>query len=630
MVLRDSFEAPSASLNSPRASRAKEGSKTPSSKHSTSDKSRRRQRSSSSRAAEKSPSGLGNERSRRSELFSMIANLRSSSPTSTPGQHELKTPPHLRSLRNAGPESRAPPTPTAAAENEEVFLGSSPTPGTRTRTQVSQLSSSLPARSNHIDVDPPSSPPEIRASSPNGRKQPDHDKHSGMNPPRSWNKGTDNPKGENISKTPTAPISTPKSNRNASPHESGDNNGHGSKSERRRSSKGRFVKSPHSQREPDSTPSKVTKPRNRDQHGKFSAKGTPSPASTSNSSRIQRGGSHSKSRSARPPDGTGSGSDDMETQITSQLEQDLELAVDKDETTSAEQSEPPHSYPMSKKRKREVEGSLASTKVRRRSSRRVSNKEPTADAEIRTIHTSRSTISRPLPSPSHESSTDEPRSRKRKSRSEDTTSDSASPRLTEDTETTDQAQGIGRDEESPEPSQKRRKSTRLSGHTDLPVSEDSSRHAKTPPTRKKGKNKANRSRSSLRHFEVPTEETSQADNLEIQESPVEDTTAASSEVPEQSGEDHPDKESFAVLVGSQGAGPESNTGRPATVDGHGTSAQETGTESDKNETAILRSLRGVLGDVGNAPLNMDTLKEVDNLLFEIRVRAHDSLRRESG
>ncbi|RJE16897.1 hypothetical protein PHISCL_10766, partial [Aspergillus sclerotialis] len=51
---------------------------------------------------------------------------------------------------------------------------------------------------------------------------------------------------------------------------------------------------------------------------------------------IQRGESRSETRSAGVSDTNGSGTDDMETQIASQLEQDLELAVDKNETAGAE------------------------------------------------------------------------------------------------------------------------------------------------------------------------------------------------------------------------------------------------------------------------------------------------------
>ncbi|KAL4946645.1 Rap1-interacting factor 1 N terminal-domain-containing protein [Aspergillus oleicola] len=101
------------------------------------------------------------------KMFSMIDNLRSSSPpTTTPRELGFLTPPHLRSLRNEESGSETPQTPTipaVAADNEEGFLGSSPTPAIRGRAS-SVVSASHPlvsAVTDSMEIDPPSSPPEL-------------------------------------------------------------------------------------------------------------------------------------------------------------------------------------------------------------------------------------------------------------------------------------------------------------------------------------------------------------------------------------------------------------------------------------------------------------------------------------
>ncbi|KAL4928838.1 putative telomere length regulator protein (Rif1) [Aspergillus undulatus] len=111
------------------------------------------------------PSGQ-QDSTRHREMFSMIDNLRSSSPpTATPRELGFLTPPHLRSLRNEESGSEIPQTPTipaVQADNEEGFLGSSPTPAIRGRASsvASAIPPSVSAVADSMDVDPPSSPPE--------------------------------------------------------------------------------------------------------------------------------------------------------------------------------------------------------------------------------------------------------------------------------------------------------------------------------------------------------------------------------------------------------------------------------------------------------------------------------------
>ncbi|KAL4796756.1 Rap1-interacting factor 1 N terminal-domain-containing protein [Aspergillus venezuelensis] len=101
------------------------------------------------------------------KMFSMIDNLRSSSPpTTTPRDLGFMTPPHLRNLRNEESGSETPQTPmipAIPADKEEGFLGSSPTPAIRGRTSsvASASHPSISAVADSMEIDPPSSPPEL-------------------------------------------------------------------------------------------------------------------------------------------------------------------------------------------------------------------------------------------------------------------------------------------------------------------------------------------------------------------------------------------------------------------------------------------------------------------------------------
>jgi hypothetical protein len=53
-------------------------------------------------------------------------------------------------------------------------------------------------------------------------------------------------------------------------------------------------------------------------------------------------------------------------------------------------------------------------------------------------------------------------------------------------------------------------------------------------------------------------------------------------------------------------------------------------EPDTSESGITRSLRKILADMKSAKLGQSALREVDDLLFNIRVEAHDASRRHSN
>lgn len=294
----------------------------------------------------------------------------------------------------------------------------------------------------------------------------------------------------------------------------------------------------------------------------------------------------------------------METQIASQLGQDLELAVDQDEKHDTEESELPSTYPMTKKRKRNVDESHTEpTKGRRRSSRRASTKEPSSDPQgIRTIRTRRSIITSSIQEPTSNLPPTEPAPKKRKRRSEGNNADQAT--KTDDAKQTDNSQDAdGKSTKDLQPTQRRRKSSRLSGEDTAggsPIQDKLPRR-----TRKRGKNKANKAQASL----------SEATSVE--------TVNQGSSAAEQAGEEQSEPQ---IQAEAQGQEPEPGTGHlPGFV-----ASQEPQPESDTSDGGVLRSLRGVLDEVKLASLDMDSLKEMDNLLFEIRVQAHEALRRPSG
>lgn len=493
-------------------------------------------------------------------------------------------------------------------------------------------------------MDPPSSPPIVRSLSPNTHDQPKPTKSTGNE-----RKETENPKGATASKNSTVSISTPVTIRKQD--KDADGSKQNSKTNKRstarpRSASGRFIKSPKL-REPDPSPSKEPRDPDRTQSAKSDLGETASASKSAprnKKSRVQC----SESRAANENDS----GDDIETQIASQLGQDLELAVDSDEVVNAEESELPSTYSMTKKRKREVEQTHAPpAKERRRSSRRLSNMDSTEDAQIRTIRTRSSTLARPT-DPATKPSPVGPGPKKRKGRSEKTTGDLVPPKPADGHAQDDQAtpadqtqstEGGVESTKSSEPIQKRRKSSRLGGHTDSQGSEDTPVQAKLPPSRsRKRGTKGKKGRSSLQKAkESSAEETTQTSDLDkhgIDGTSSDNITQGRSEDPSQSSEELPDAqtntpdpqtERSPIQEDSQPQDPETGTDNGTNQQGDPTDSQGRQAENDKDDAAILRSLRGVLDDVKAASMNMDTLKEMDNLLFEIRVQAHDALRRQS-
>ena len=111
----------------------------------------------------------------RRDVFQMIDSIRSSSPAAnTPGRLGFDTPVHLRRLHQSQSGSGIPLTPTLApTENEEAFIGSSPTPATRDPTPAVNSDAPIPQAVDAVMNDAsdiPSSPPDFSTGSPSPRK----------------------------------------------------------------------------------------------------------------------------------------------------------------------------------------------------------------------------------------------------------------------------------------------------------------------------------------------------------------------------------------------------------------------------------------------------------------------------
>ncbi|KAI9931052.1 hypothetical protein ASPWEDRAFT_166998 [Aspergillus wentii DTO 134E9] len=561
----------------------------------------------------------------RNEVFSMIESLRSSSPpVNTPRELGFMTPPHMRNLRNAETENETPLTPTlpAPAENEDGFLGSSPTPGTRGRAQASESGSELSSLSDqNLDVDmikePPSSPPELKShnSSPTGNKD-----AKNTNKKETPNRSRSKSRKEN--RNDETPVETNKPT-----------------TRRLRSSASKNPSSGKSETNP--SPEKASREKSDTQGSKAGSKGA---AATPKSAGKNKGRSRKNEKKNEPePEASDGSTDDMETQIASQLEQDMGLATDAVEDSKAEQLEElPNSFPMTKKRKREVETQTPRKKERRRSSRISSVKEPDADdtQEPRSTRATRSFNDLPTANPSPAVSS----SKKRKGQAKVDTEESTGPNSIE------QDQGIGSKDKSSRSrsrsARKRRRSGRLEGVAAPPIPEESPSQKKSPrlssrkSDRRHGETKA--SKQELPKEQPVADETMVLDQEKEHQEP---STEPNDDVHvQESAESHdPVNEIPEILVDNQMNKPEPQN-EPVVEDDitmkdaeavddqsrHEATehiSQGQIEEADSNESGILSSLRKVLDDAKSAKLDRGTVKEIDELLFDIRVEALEALKR---
>ncbi|KAL3473570.1 Rap1-interacting factor 1 N terminal-domain-containing protein [Aspergillus californicus] len=605
------------------------------------------------------------ESTRHNEVFSMIDNLRSSSPpANTPRQAGFMTPPRLHHLQHEGSETTTPQTPTIPAvsvDNEDGFLGSSPTPAIRGRNH--SVGSAVPpsslAAADGMELDPPSSPPDIERETTDFRNS-------------------------------TPSILSPVKDRVGK-----------SKKRRNRSKRSRRLKqnsgldSPRSeQSEPNSQRIAAQSLRNRLRSAtddllanseKFAGQQTLEVSNKmfneSNNNLTTASSLNRESKQNQQPKGADGIDSDMDTQATSQLEMDLVSAVtpadssaDREIMAFADQAL------LTRKRKREVEANAFSqaSKERRRSSR-LSTTAPGEGEESQT-RSKKKTLS----ATSHEPLSI-PVGSARKRTVDATDPKTKSPKSEQFKRDKDQA----RVSETQGSSQIRR-SFRLSGGTAPDIPEDSPTPKRSPRpnnTQKQSKSQKNS------QADIPQSHSAE----EIQEAPVDESTLAFDtpdpiedinppsfvdETAEKRPERQPPQpelpgpqidqdaqlanESDVQMVEVQETietraepelepapepgslvshVPETETDNqpspepvqpdlsPALPDPVSLPQQEQEQEKEAepepptSNAQIATSLRSILEQVKLTSLDRDGVKEMDDILFDLRVEMHEALRR---
>lgn len=458
-------------------------------------------------------------RNNRDEMFSMIEGLRSSSPINMPQRLEFRTPPKLRNLPRGIQNGEPPLTPTLAAvsaENDDIFLGSSPTPSTRTKPQAaaSRPSSQRGQGNNiHTNGDPPSSPPELKSPSPNTHQEmeasaQDNTENEKMDSLEPQDEQSENDLANTIIMEKPKPRRQTRSARKKS-------------TPKATPSKGVAL---------SSTPQKAQEEAAHARNGKTNSRAKASASRTPSKSKS----SLPKEDDEEPVTNDVSDhvadpfNDDIESQIATQLEQDLEFAVDRNDKSDAgmeEQTEPPPNPTSPKKRKREVEEVQTPPRKETRRSTRLSSSQQVMDTPSAMDMT-------PVPGStrSKKSRASEPSAKKRKSQPKVNDPEPMEPPA-EETQLVsqiDESQQPADDNtvkslETPGSSQKRRRSSRIGGLT-------------APATPEENQS------TSQKNSPWPSRSREQEDNPEISQEASQETIQTEKRAPDPQLQEKPDAE----------------------------------------------------------------------------------------
>lgn len=629
--------------------------------------------------------------SKHNDVFSIIDSIRSSSPpVQTPRELGFMTPPRPRQLSNPDMSTHSPRTPTfpaVAAENEDGFFGSSPTPGTRGRTQVvgSTIPSSLATdvMDSRMDVDPPSSPPGMKSLSPNSRNK-TTPSDLPQTPADRENENMSLMEKENICAVPTHDNTTVNNVTSEYTDLGKRKDDEPNQSEkplkrRLRSSTGKLQIAeapailepapPIAREETESVP----EPPDNDKSVSLESVHVPESAPKMGQE-IMEGNVNQQETLTNLNCIADSFSDDMETQIASQLEQDLESAGNMNEETQSEAPSEPPKQQATRKRKREAKEADAaetpSTRERRRSSRLSSAKSPSA-GEVQESMSTRATRSMTTASSQNPKSLPAEsvaKRRKRQSKSEReisaaVISETLEPAKEQGTSqeqvasSHDPVQVSGTSEISPQ----KRRSSRLGGHAAPAIAEESPSRRQSPRTarsRRQAKNKEPLSESSsLRKVETSTiDSVTESSSAEIPDQNLTETRELTQETSVHGSNDPVMITPGALVQPSTGDSGDTemveadSPAEPDPTDDHA-QVDAAQTNADVNDRAaedktmishsvqtgtfvgqegVISSLRRVLDDVKSTTLNLSGLKEIDDLLFDIRVEMHEALRRQAG
>lgn len=631
-------------------------------------------------------------RNKRDEMFSMIEGLRSSSPANTPQRLEFRTPPHIRTLPRGVQDAEPPLTPTLAAvsaENDDIFLGSSPTPSTRSKPQAAapRPSSQRGHRSNiHTSEDPPSSPPQLKSPSPNTHREMEASAQDNTE-----NEKTDShePQYEQSENDPASaiPVEEPKPKRQT-----------------RSASKKSTPKTTPQKAHNEAVHAGNSKPNSR---AKASASRTPSKSKQSqlkvdNEEPVTNGVPNDASDHAADPF-----NDDIESQIATQLEQDLEFAVDcndKSDARTEQQTEPPPNPPSSKKRKREVEEIQTPSRKETRRSTRLSSSQQVMDTspamdmtpEPRSTRSKKSRASQDISAP--KSSPAQPSAKKQKSQPKVGELELMEPPEAE-------TQPVSQIEESQQPvddnadkglevpgsSQKRRKSSRIGGQTASAIPEESQSPSrkKSPRSTRSHKQETGPDitqetsqdthqtkdqapdtqvqeqsgsefgievavQDNVQEPEVPEERVEVQENLgaslpqqaaeteqdirmeqpgeQMEQAPAEaDVEMGDAEMATEPEPEHqPEPVSEPELVPEPISKPEPELNAEDQTTFQATQTEEAANAPDTHQAGLIRAFEQTLHNLKSATLDEGSFRELDELLFKIRVEAHDAFRRHTS
>ncbi|OOQ89164.1 hypothetical protein PEBR_10882 [Penicillium brasilianum] len=593
------------------------------------------------------------QKSRR-EMFRMIESIRSSSPAHTLGKLGFDTPSHLRRLHA---QTGIPLTPTLVpAENEEGFIGSSPTPATRDLTPAMNLEApggQFQDIAMEDATDLPSSPPELTSRSPSPKKMSSSSRRARRRKRLQSSVAEEARKKASVPQADERPPS--------------------------RRTRSALIQSTANDQNADAAPAPPMS--TSEIIPKTSEKlSTPQSAKSKSSSkkRKRKGGSKAadgiNEQTAQVPSTpvalqyfVDSSSEDLESQIASQLEQDLELAVDmvgKGQSGSALAIEDPE--PATKKRKREEDNVQSTSRDRRRSTRLSTTKDLgiTEVEETQVTQSQDTTISQPSKDvPSSNLSPTVTRRSTRSSQKKESELVVAQPVPESQIPETIPEEPPKDPESSQRPNKRSRKSLRLEDQSPPPplVEEQISTCPKSSRSSRSRKSRSSRNetQSQPRHFQeqrLPVEPAMENELLPASndnsnvgsdviapQEPVESQTAPSST--EATDSQMTDVNPSTAPV-SQGKNIQQNmdvdmvsenpsTSVPGPVLDVATAEIQTEpvpptVEPDISEAGISRSLRKLLDDMKSAKLGPNALREVDDLLFNIRVEAHDASRRHNN
>ncbi|KAL2785929.1 Rap1-interacting factor 1 N terminal-domain-containing protein [Aspergillus keveii] len=613
-----------------------------------------------------------------SQVFSMIDNLRSSSPIgNTPRALGFMTPPHLRNLRNEEPGTETPKTPTipaVSADNEDTFLGSSPTPAIRGRT--SSVASAVPpsfsaVNNDAMEVDPPSSPPELDRQTPDSH-QPSPVKISVVK--ASGGKGKKRNRARRSRRSQLSQVSNKENaDTSASQNEQSEQSEVNTETMPERGLRTRL----RSSTDKNFTRVEDTAPQDAEEPPKTLSLGSNhEPADQAVSAPeikvTDERDEHTEKQQSEQPDAAADSSDDTDTQATSQLEYDLVSAVDL--SSDAPHSEVPDSVdpaPVTRKRKRdeEAETSTQSSKERRRSSRLSSSAAPTV--EIEDSQPARSKKQKVV------TVTQEAQSSPAVTAAE-THEDESAGRGGKSPKPENKAKkekGNGKVSETQESSQKRR-SGRISGVPAPDIPEESPVSKKSPLPKKSPRpssaRKSRKQRERERRAERRKSQLSKAASEKEEDTAREIPDGEPEESLEPSATDNspeglpetqssqpglhsikepgvPEEPEDVHMAEAHGPKPTTTPAEPETTNSaekaQPSSAeqpsalpepehepvpepeQEEPTPQPAHGIPITTSLRTLLDQVKLASLDRDTIREMDNLLFDLRVEMHEAMRR---